>query len=1338
MKGEVVLSAVISCLLILPAAPSHAVVFFVNPSATGANNGLSWADAFRDLQAAIDAAGDCGGGEVWVKAGTYNTLQPAAVSDSFEARDPNAVDIVGEEMDCWYTSNGVLKGDHLTVMYTTGPRTTSPPAATFGSTTDSDSLAARLSALTQRSDILVFINHPGRYSLTKEDLLAAANAGALHGMELLNADDVAKWDYVLANLDDQAGDCCKILWAVRSNDQHFVTGVNHMKGHFQAGMIPTTDQDPVYADRRVAFKDMIRRGSTMALRGYTRCAIPTYDFVTGPGGVPGFQVNLRLLDMPGATRAELRFYGNDPVTGPGTKLYSVPLNLNSLNNAKYYLTSNGSPTGVPLAPEQRASIKYIRPELMVTGSGGVQTGLFAPVRIRADGSWWNGPLYTLAGGHASVNGSPYPAGGADSGETVYYEQHMHSLNSDGNSTPTVMRHRYWTDFGHIDPDKPRFAVLTDHGRRTPFSNAVANVIVLRGGVRLYGGFSGTETNRSQRDPAVNATVIDGQDAGRCVYADGTEWGDPSGAVLDGFTIKRGASGSSDGAGVLALNCGVTLENCAFTANNAGYGGAVLSASTAVINRCTFSSNNASLVGGAILNGEATSSTITNCLFTGNTAHKGAAVASANCSPSISGCTLLSNTCISRGGLEGGSAFYHRYASGSVTNCMLRNNVVTGSKGAGGGFALYQSSPLIANNCIVGSTAAEAAAMNVRDNSTPRIVNNIIAYNSSGILQASDSHALASNNCLHANGQYDYSGMSPGPGDVFQDPLFVNRTSGNLSLRPESPCIDAASIAYAPASDWEGRKRPFDGNSDGLAVADIGAQEYRWLYVDRNAPGPDRDGCSWATAFPTIQEAVNACIGHDAVWVADGVYEENLVLRNGVGLYGGFAGDEGRLDQRRWAEHPSVIDGRGAASAVTIPAGCNSDTRLDAFTVRNGEAVQGGGIHISSSSPIVTNCTVTGNNAVYGGGIFCYYSPGVTVSGNVIARNTAAGGGGLFLSASSGAQVINNTFCENAASMDGGAVLASSSPSVLANNIVAFNNSGIRSFGAQELKNNCVYGNTAYEYKGLTPGSADISVNPLLRNRNAGDYHLIVGSPCIDAGYTSQQGSVPWDIDGEPRLCSAWVDIGADEMWPGMLYVWDAKRARDGAILQFHGGIVTAVFGDSFYVECEGRYCAVRVDCPGHGVVPGVLVRVDGTVGTDSNGERYVDASTVLPVGSGSVKPMSVLQKYLGGGDWFYDPAACVGQRGVKDGVGANNLGLLVTSVGRVTSTGEGFLYMDDGSHLLDGTTTDGRENLGVRVQCDPRLYSVGDVLRVTGISSTMERGGYLYRLLKATDVAAIE
>jgi hypothetical protein len=64
---------------------------YVNISATGANNGTSWADAFTSLESALQLARTCGVMEVWVAAGTYKPsalpLGATSVSPAFTNKD---------------------------------------------------------------------------------------------------------------------------------------------------------------------------------------------------------------------------------------------------------------------------------------------------------------------------------------------------------------------------------------------------------------------------------------------------------------------------------------------------------------------------------------------------------------------------------------------------------------------------------------------------------------------------------------------------------------------------------------------------------------------------------------------------------------------------------------------------------------------------------------------------------------------------------------------------------------------------------------------------------------------------------------------------------------------------------------------------------------------------------------------------------------------------------------------------------------------------------------------------------------------------------------------------
>ena len=67
------------------------------------------------------------------------------------------------------------------------------------------------------------------------------------------------------------------------------------------------------------------------------------------------------------------------------------------------------------------------------------------------------------------------------------------------------------------------------------------------------------------------------------------------------------------------------------------------------------------------------------------------------------------------------------------------------------------------------------------------------------------------------------------------------------------------------------------------------------YVRQGATG---DCAAWGSAC-SLQAALDAAASGDQVWVAAGTYVENITMKIGVALYGGFAGTETYLSQRSW-------------------------------------------------------------------------------------------------------------------------------------------------------------------------------------------------------------------------------------------------------------------------------------------------------------------------------------------------------------------------------------------------------------------------------------------------------
>lgn len=229
-------------------------------------------------------------------------------------------------------------------------------------------------------------------------------------------------------------------------------------------------------------------------------------------------------------------------------------------------------------------------------------------------------------------------------------------------------------------DEIRVAAGVYHPAGAPSRTAT---FALKNGVRIRGGYAGTETTPAPADPTAMRTpsILSGAflegsayeaRAWHVVTADNVD----ATAVLESFVIRGGrADGTSSfqdrGAGVFCRLSAPVLRSLAIIENSApnGFGGGIhLEQALPTIDAC-FIGGNTALEGAGIHSGAGCAPVVVNSVVNGNRASRGGGLYLTSTAGSLVNCTLTGNTCTSAGGAV--------YGLGSTSmklhNTILRRN-----------------------------------------------------------------------------------------------------------------------------------------------------------------------------------------------------------------------------------------------------------------------------------------------------------------------------------------------------------------------------------------------------------------------------------------------------------------------------------------------------------------------------------------------------------------------------------------------------------------------------------------------------------------------------------------
>lgn len=614
----------------------------------------------------------------------------------------------------------------------------------------------------------------------------------------------------------------------------------------------------------------------------------------------------------------------------------------------------------------------------------------------------------------------------------------------------------------------------------------ADGFTLKSGVKLYGGFRGTEVNIADRQTLGKPyqlkyrSVLSGDIKGNDVV-------DNTSLIFPANTTRQ-----DNATHVLTLNMAPSSG-----VNNNGY--------PTVVNGFTIigghADGNGEYGGGIYITGDNTGGgvySVERCFFINNYATQGGAVYVDDGVKNVSNNTSLINQCVvynnvagERSALENKAGGIYLAGEGTVVNTSIFNN-------ENGGVKLSSGSRMV--NCTVARNTGSGIDMMEANVSDYTVFNSIVGGNTT--LSTSDSYRPKfKNSAFHEAVAGDKDGN-----------IYVSKENRGEN----APLFEAPSIKTSFDRDFDWRKTAYPlwswnvqegsvvidkGNGDSYSsttfgsedmagnarvkgTIDIGAYEYqpidasRIRYVMPTVKGTG-DGSSWDNASNDLQKMIDelAAGGTSAaeVWVAEGTYtpKSQLIsgtgysasfrMRDGVSVYGGFKGTESSKLERvkgsmpwdftnetifegsyydhsdfAWTGKKWTLTGDSRHVVWFAPMAGEDEfsnvTTLDGVTIMGGYA-QGGtgmddfktdcgaGVYMDGANAYLTNCIVKENYAAgNGGGV---YLKGGRVQSSFIYNNSADADGGAVYVENRGL-VLRSMLANNSAHNGAGAYLHNAS------------------------------------------------------------------------------------------------------------------------------------------------------------------------------------------------------------------------------------------------------------------------------------------------------------------------
>ena len=581
---------------------------------------------------------------------------------------------------------------------------------------------------------------------------------------------------------------------------------------------------------------------------------------------------------------------------------------------------------------------------------------------------------------------------------------------------------------------------------------------LKSGVQLYGGFAGTETSIDERETLDFPYRL----KYRSILSGDISKND----TLDAVNLIFPGNGTRDDNATHVLS--IDMNPSSSSGNNNSY--------PTVVNGFTVTGGHAAAAdgkgGGIYIYGDNSKGgifRIEQCFLTYNYASQGGAVYVAedvkdvnNNISLISQCVAYNNAAGERSVEENAGGGFYIAGEATAANTSAFNNEKGGMR---------ISPEATVTNCTVARNTSAGIDL-TEDDHTQNVQNTIIWGNTTLSLQYQPTFRYSafhevedddSNNNIYVSDKnrdkeygpfFDAPSLSTGfdreyngentnyptwSWDILEGTIMVNK--GNSAAYEQN--------TYG-SEDIKGRPR-ISGDT-----IDIGAQEYQFLptsrrrYVKERATG---SGLSWDDASGDLQRMIDELANNNPqnlageVWVAKGEYEPqsqiisattysaSFRMRDGISVYGGFAGTETTKQERAKGSMPwnytneTILRGSAYTDNISwqtnrwtltsdsrhvvwfAPLASENKTGFDRTTILDGVTIKGGyaqgglgenefqtdkgaGIYIALNA-YAQNCIIKENHAKGNGGA-AYINGGRLTNSLVFNNNSDANGGGVYI------------------------------------------------------------------------------------------------------------------------------------------------------------------------------------------------------------------------------------------------------------------------------------------------------------------------------------------------------